>query len=876
MRPTALLLLLAALTFAGPGSVRGGEPPKKPAASLPAATPAPAAAPAPKPAPPPAPAPKPAVPAPKPAPAPAPPPPPAVVAVAPAKVVLKGRWVSQTLQVTVKLPDGSLRDFSGKASFQAANPQVATVDAAGVVRPAGDGDTSLAVVVKPGGTAAEVRAEVPVSVREAGNDRVEFGAHVMSLVSRLGCNASACHGAPRGKGGLRLSLFGADADEDFAALTLAAQGRRVNLVEPSRSLLLTKPAGIVAHGGGQKLTPASTDYALLAAWVAQGAPRGAVDGSKVVALEIVPAAKTLATGETQQFLVTAVLADGGRRDVTREALFKSSDAKVAAPAGGGVLRAEGFGEAVVVVNYLRQPAVARVTVPQPLPSPFPNVPANNRIDELVFARLKALGIPPSELSTDAEFLRRVYLDTIGSLPTPDEARGFLADKDPQKRSKLIDRLLERREFADFWALKWGDLLRIKSEYPVNVWPKAVHVYYRWLRESLARNTPYDQLVRELLTAGGSNFRVPPANFFRAMPGRNPQSFAETTALVFMGARVNCAHCHGHPTETWTRDDNLGLAAYFSKVTFKATQEWKEEIVYFHPDAGLWHPKAKQLVKPKPLAGAPLELKREDDPRESFAAWLTAPENPWFATNVVNRVWYWLLGRGIVHAPDDLRPTNPPENPELLEHLRKELVDHKFDLKHIYRLVLNSRVYQLSSTSTPLNEKDVAHFSHYHVKRLTAEQMLDGICQVTGSQESFTSWIPVPVLRMPQTERAIQLPDSDIDSAFLDLFGRPSRDTPFETERNCEAQPRQSLYLVSSDELQGKIAYGQRIKQWLDSKKTDPEVVDELYLSALSRPPRDDEKQKALAYIAKDKNARVQALQDVFWAVLTTKEFMVNH
>jgi hypothetical protein len=515
-------------------------------------------------------------------------------------------------------------------------------------------------------------------------------------------------------------------------------------------------------------------------------------------------------------------------------------------------------------------------VPQPLAGPFPNVPANNRIDELVFARLKTLGIPPSELSSDVVFLRRVYLDAIGTLPTPDEVRSFVADKDPGKRARVIDRLLQRPEFADFWALKWGDLLRIKSAIPVNIWPKAVHVYYRWLRTSIAQNKPYDQMVRELLTAGGSNFRVPPANFFRANPDRSPQSFAETTALIFLGARINCAHCHGHPTEPWCRDDNLGLSAFFSKLAFKATQEWKEEIVYFYPDGAIWHPRTRQLVKPKPLGGPPLVLEREDDPRVRFAAWLTAPDNPGFATNVVNRVWYWLLGRGIVHEPDDLRPTNPPENPELLDYLRKELVDHKFDLEYIYRLILNSRVYQIASEASPQNENDTAHFSHYRLKRLTAEQMLDGICRVTGSQESFTSWIPVPVLRMPPTQRAIELPDSDIDSVFLDLFGRPSRDTPYERERNCEAQPRQALYLVSSDELQGKIANGQKIGLFLKGKKADPEIVDELYLSALARPPRDDERQKALAYLARNKNTRVQALQDLFWAVLTTKEFMVNH
>ena len=364
--------------------------------------------------------------------------------------------------------------------------------------------------------------------------------------------------------------------------------------------------------------------------------------------------------------------------------------------------------------------------------------------------------------------------------------------EPGETNATIDRLLQRPEFAQFWAIKWGDLLRIKSEYPVNVWPKAVHAYHRWLRTRLAQNQPYDQFVRELLTAGGSNFRSPAANYFRAMPGRDPQSFAEATALVFMGMRINCAHCHGHPTEPWAEADNLGLAAFFSKVAFKSTQEWKEEIVYFNADGGLWHPRRKILVKPKIPGGRPaLELGPEDDPRVKFAEWLTRRDNPWFATSIVNRIWSWLMGRGIVEPVDDLRSSNPPENPELLAYLRKELVDHGFDLKHIFRQILQPRVYQLSSETNPLNEHDSVHFSHYRIRRLTAEQLLDAICQVTGSQESFASWIPVPILRLPPGHRAIQLPDSDIDSRSSTCSAarraiRPTR--PIAAARPSPARP----------------------------------------------------------------------------------------
>jgi len=340
--------------------------------------------------------------------------------------------------------------------------------------------------------------------------------------------------------------------------------------------------------------------------------------------------------------------------------------------------------------------------------------------------------------------------------------------------------------------------------------------------------------------------------------------------------MSCVRCHVHPAQDWTQDDSLGMAAFFSKVAIKGTQEWKEEIVWFNADGGLWNQRTKQLVKPKPLGAPVVEVVGEEDPRVKFADWLTSPENPWFARNVVNRIWFWLLGRGIVHDPDDLRPTNPPENPELLEYLQQELVGHKFDLKHVFRLVLNSRVYQLSSQPNQWNEKDVSHFSHYRARRLSAEQILDAVCEVAGHAEVYASWIPVPNLRLPAGHRAIQLPDGDIDSPILELFGRPSRDSAYEAERNCEASPRQAMFLVSSDHLQWKIASGQRIKKWLEAKKTDPEIVEEIYLAALSRLPKDDEKQKAVDYLAARKDRRNQALEDLVWTILNTTEFMVNH
>jgi hypothetical protein len=549
---------------------------------------------------------------------------------------------------------------------------------------------------------------------------------------------------------------------------------------------------------------------------------------------------------------------------------------VASAEAGGNCVARDFGETTVIVSYMRRSGIARVVVAQPLPMPFPETPANNEIDKLVLAKLKELGLPPSDLCSDQEFVRRVYLDVIGILPTPDETRAFLTDADPKKRSALIDRLLERPEFADFWALKWGDLLRIKSEYPINLWPNAVQAYYHWVRDSIAKNKPYDRFASELLVATGSNFRNPAANYYRAVPKRDPQSLAEATALVFMGTRIGCARCHGHPTENWTVDDDLGMAAFFAQVQFKGTQEWKEEIVFVKADQVLRHPVTKQVVAPKFLDGPAPALAATEDPRAKFAEWLTSPQNPWFAKNIVNRVWYWLLGRGIIHQSDDLRPTNPATNPELLAFLEKELVDSKFDLKHIYRLILNSRTYQLSSKANPWNAKDAVHFSHYRVKRLSAEQLLDAIDQVTETPEGFGSKIPEPYTQLPDGFRATQLFDGSIGVPFLDLFGRPPHDTPFEGERSEEVSMRQALHLINSTHIEGKISKSPRIQRLLKDAKNDAEIVEEIYLAALSRLPREEEKQRVLEYLSKDKKNRAQAVQDLVWAVLSTKEFLFNH
>jgi hypothetical protein len=632
-----------------------------------------------------------------------------------------------------------------------------------------------------------------------------------------------------------------------------------------------KATGALDHGGANAVKPKSREAELLLAWLTAGAPWSNAADAKLATLKLYPEDRILAKGDTQRLLVTATFTDGQVRDVTGDTAFHSAAPKIASVSADGAVQAVGMGDAAIAVKYQGQSAVFRVAIPQPGPKPFPALAANNRIDELVYNKLKQMGVPPSALAVDEVFLRRVYLDTIGLLPTPDEARAFLAKPD---RAKLIDTLLARSEFNDFWSLKWGDILRIKSEYPVRVWPKAVAVYYQWVHDSLQANKPYDQFARELLTATGSNFRVAPANFVRAVSSHDARSLGETAALVFMGARIGCARCHAHPVESWTLDDDVGLGAFFARINFKSTQEWKEEIVYPDFKLTLKHPRTRAVADARVPGGAPVKVGAEEDPRGQFAAWLTSPENPWFAKNIANRIWYWLLGRGIIHEPDDIRPTNPPTNPELLAYLESELVQHHYDLRHIYRLILNSRTYQLSSEPSQWNAGDVALFSHFQVKRLTAEQMFDAVSQFTETTEKFRSIIPEPYSNWPANYKATQISDGNTECNFLDLFGRPPRDTPYESERNNDVTLKQALYFLNSEQLEGKVTSSPHLKRLL--AKADAEVLDDVYLSAFSRYPIADEKQRLMAFLVSKKAARAQAVQDLAWALLNAKEFEFNH
>ena len=485
-----------------------------------------------------------------------------------------------------------------------------------------------------------------------------------------------------------------------------------------------------------------------------------------------------------------------------------------------------------------------------------------KIDELVFARLDKLGIQPANLCSDAVFVRRAFLDVIGTLPSATEARDFILDRNPAKRRLLIDRLLERDEFADYWAMKWSDLLRVKAEFPINLWPNAAQAYHRWIRTSIKENKPYDQFVRELLSASGSNFRVGPVNFYRAMQNKTPQGIAQTAALTFMGVRA----------DKWPSNQLAGLTAFFSQVGYKETSEWKEEIVFFNASLV-----TKGLASAAALPdGTWPKLSADRDPREVFAEWLITPKNPWFTRNIANRVWSWLLGRGIIQEPDDIRPDNPPSNPELLALLEKELIASKYDLKQLFRAILNSKTYQLASIPKTKSPEAEANFASYPLRRMEAEVLIDALNQITGTTEKYSSPIPEPFTFIPEDQRSIALPDGSITSSFLEMFGRPPRDTGLESERNNRPTAAQRLHLLNSSHILKKIEQSRMIQYQLQGNKTPREITTGIYLGILSRFPTEQELRALAAHSQSGVARGREAVVDLAWALINSAEFLYRH
>ena len=777
---------------------------------------------------------------------------PAGVVVTPVAVKLDSPEASQQLLVTLAAADGTRN-----AKYEVANPAIATVDTAGRITPKAEGKTD--VIVKHG--AETIRVSVEVTGLKSPRP-VSFEQDIIPILTKASCNGGGCHGKAEGQAGFKLSVFGFDPEADYQALTHDSRGRRIFPASPSNSLLLLKGAGVVPHGGGKKLDVEGLRYRRVLRWLQEGSKFAGVQATSVASLEVEPNQRTLALGSTQQLRVTAIGADGSRRCVTAEAEYSSNADTIAGADGRGLITAGSKpGEAAILVRYMGQVTVCRVTLPRPGVK-FARPAEANFIDKNVWDKLERLGIPPSDLADDATFLRRVFLDVIGTLPTPAEAGAFLADAASDKRAKLIDQLLERPEYADFWTMKWADILKVDKD---AVTPQGAVAMTRWIRRQFAENRPYDQFARSVVTAKGSIGADGPAAIFKALG--TPEVAARGISQVFLGVRIECAECHHHPSEKWGQEDYWALAGMFSGVALKPLPGGAEAVVWkIGADLGPKVSKSKTATVPAKSLGAPATpFTPSDDRRKVLADWMTTVDNPYFATVIVNRLWAHYLGRGLVEPIDDIRATNPASNEPLLAALSVHLREKKYDLKAFTKTLLLSRAYQLSSKSVEGNALDEQNFSHAAVKPMPAEVLLDAVSQVTGAPEKFNGW--------PEGFRAIQVWDNRMPSYFFRIFGRPVRFSVCECERGTDPSITQALHLMNSPEIAAKIkAKAGTARKLAESDKKPEAIIDELFLGALSRKPTDAERTKLLEAFTDDRRA---AVEDVLWAVLNSKEFLYN-
>lgn len=728
----------------------------------------------------------------------------------------------------------------------------------------------------PIGAQKPVASSVPPPASE-----VSFNNDVVPILTRLGCNQGTCHGTQHGKGGYRLSLAGYDTDLDFFSTVKQIRARRVTLADPSRSLFLTKPTMTVPHGGGLRLAKNSRDYQTLLRWLKQGAVPPNPKEPYPVGLAVSPKETVLPKGSPAIALqVTVTYSDKSQRDVTAHARLSTLNDGVASCTPAGIVKPVNKGQTAIMVRYSGLVAVSSVIVPfktEILPTAADKVKGNS-IDTFVSKKQKQLGLSPSPVCDDRTFLRRASIDIIGTPPTPAEIKAFSADKAANKRAKLIDALLERPEYADYWALKWADLLR-SNRTALGV--KGMWSFTNWIRTQFRANRPIDAFARDLLTAQGSTFTNGPSNYFRV--ASNPQDLAETTSQVFLGIRVQCAKCHNHPFEKWSQSDYYRFAAYFARVGIKGSDEFglfgNEQVVRINDGGEVYHPKSRQEMKPTPL-GATLALLSDGktpnpdasgDRRRVLAEWLTSKDNKLFARNISNRLWGYLMGRGLVNPIDDLRVTNPPTHPELLDHLAAELVKNDFNLKSVLRLIANSAAYQRSSQATSDNAADDRFYTHYQVRRLPAEVLLDSVNIACGTQEKFND--------LPLGTRAIQLPDPQVTgegSDFLNTFGRPPRLIACECERMPEPNLSQTLRLMNGDLINRKVGENSgRIAKLVEAKKSDTAILNELYFVTLGRPPQQRERTMILGTLAFGADRR-PVFEDVLLTLLNSKEFLFNH
>ena len=779
--------------------------------------------------------------------------------VLPPRVVLHGpdsRW-----QLLVSHAEQGLSfDSTRTAEYRSKDSGVASVSPDGVVRGVSDGQTVVEI------SANGQTRSIPVVVREAAAKRhVHFENDVLPILSRFGCNTSGCHGKAEGQNGFKLSIFGFDPQADLAALTQEGRGRRTNRTIPENSLVLRKASGGMPHGGGIRIRRNSPEFRVLRDWIKDGAAAGDADSATLVSIQVVPSDARMAMETGQQLQVSARFSDGQKTDVTHLAKFQTnSEALATVDDFGLVTTGDSPGEAAIMASYLGEVDAFRAIVPQPQPdsgAEFPQQPVLNFIDSLVDDKLRKLNIHPAGLCSDSDFLRRAFLDIIGTLPTATEAREFLAASSRNKRAELVDSLLHRKEYADFQALKWSDVLRVDR---LTLGHKQAYTYYRWIREAFARNRRFDEFARDAITATGSLTKNPAANLFKV--AKKPGEAASTVSQVFMGVRIECAQCHHHPFDQWSQRDYYGMEAFFTQVNFKSTPSG--QVLLPNKATKTKHPRTGDIVQAHALLQDEPSETPDGDRRRLFADWLTADDNKWFARNIVNRVWAQLMGRGIVSPVDDFRLTNPPTNPGLLDALAKHFVESGFDLHQLIRTITASRTYQLVTTPSAMNEQDEQNYSRALFKRLDAEVRFDMICQVTGSSEKFDG--------MPVGYRAIELWDSQVPHYFLSLFGRPVRATACECERAAQPSVGQVLHVLNSPQIHEKLSSDAGKPAMLEESIRDNEkLVEEIYLMFYSRFPTTDEHVSVSRYLANADNRR-KAVEDVAWSLMNTVEFLFNH
>jgi hypothetical protein len=781
---------------------------------------------------------------------------------------LRGRDARLQLLVTGEVAGGRLDDVTSKTTFAAEPAGILQIDSTGLVTPLADGDATVTTQT-PGAPAAS--AVVHVSGVQT-QQPINFKNQIIPVFTKLGCNGGGCHGKASGQNGFKLSLLGFFPENDYEYLVKEGRGRRLFPTAPTKSLLLQKGAGQTPHGGGKRMETDSYEYRLLTRWIEQGMPKGADTDPVVTGIQCYPAQRIMNRRSAQQVSVLATYSDGSVEDVTRMALYEPNDTELAESSATGLVSTHDLtGEVAVMARYQGQVATFRATLP--LGAEVANLPpAKNFIDDAVFNKLKVLGVPASPICDDSTFLRRVSIDIAGTLPTEQQVREFLSDPDPNKRDKLIDKLVDSPQYADTFANKWNSVLRNKKRQDEDT--AGTMAFYEWIWNSLNENKPYDQFVGQILTASGDIDDMPPVVWYREANETNEQ--VEDVAQLFLGIRIQCARCHHHPFEKWSQDDYYGFAAFFSRVgkknlTAGNSMQARDRRVFHNTGlAQATNPRTGKQLKPAGLGSDTLSISEERDPRLELARWISTPDNHFFARSLVNRYWKHFFDRGIVEPEDDMRETNPPTNPELLAALSKNFVDSGFDLKQLVRTICKSSTYQLSALPNEYNLKDKQNFSRYYPRRLSAEVLYDGFHQVTKSDQGYNG--------LPPGTRAIQLPEASSAPYFLKVFGQPQMDTACECERSQDANLAQSLHLLNSSEVQNKISAGGGRAATLaaDTSRSTEEKVRELYRWVYSREPALDEVAIATAHIEKHKDKPQVAWEDIVWALVNTKEFLFNH